>query len=65
MAVTLDTRPRGLELLAVRVGVTLERWGRESAERRARGVDPRAAAAAFVARDVERASHDVRLTRIR
>lgn len=72
MAVALDTSPRGLELLAVRVGSTLERWGRESAERRALvaarlvdlAADPESAAALLADREAARA-HAAPLTRIR
>ena len=65
MAVTIDIRPRGLELVAVRVGTRLERWGHDSAARRAGRVDPRAMAIALAERDAVLASHDATLNRIR
>jgi hypothetical protein len=72
MAVTLDTRPHGVELLAVRVGSSLERWGRERAEHRALvagrladlAADPETAAALLAAREHAR-STAAPLTRIR
>lgn len=58
-------RPRGLEMLAVRLGEVLVRWGRESAERRLQPTDPRAVAAMLAERDALRAGHDALQTRIR
>lgn len=65
VTVTVDIRPRGLELVAIRVGATLVRWGRESAERRAQLADPGPAAGMRAESDALHARYDAMINHFR
>ena len=60
----IDATPRGVEMVAIRVGETMERWGRERAARRATEADPRKAMRARIEADAARAAQDAVLMRI-
>ncbi|WP_382309883.1 hypothetical protein [Herbiconiux sp. UC225_62] len=61
----LDATPSGIDLLAIRVGSMLERWGRERAARQAVHRDHAADLRLRADLEVERARTDALLMRIR
>ncbi|MFB2596352.1 hypothetical protein ACEXQE_01025 [Herbiconiux sp. P17] len=61
----LDATPSGIDLLAIRVGSTLERWGRERAARQATRPDPAADRRLRAEVESARARADALLMRIR
>lgn len=62
---TIDYAPHGVDLLAIRVGSTLERWGHERALRRAPHADPAYERTARLEAEAARAQRDALLLRIR
>ena len=61
----LEARPSGIDLLAIRVGSTIERWGRERALRRAPHHDHDAERRLRIEVEAARAQRDAALMRIR
>lgn len=61
----IDARPRGVDLLAIRVGTTLERWGRERAGRRAPVTDPEQLHRLRAQVEADRAQREFSIPRIR
>ena len=61
----LEATPSGIDLLAIRVGTTIERWGRERAVRRAPYRDHDAERRLRAEVEAARAQRDALLMRIR